>query len=175
SGDHFEMLDLFRKQFPNKKLILSESCLEYSILDVSNPFFNAAKIAHEILGDMKHGMEMFFDWNLLLDEKGGPNYVGNFCHAPMMYDEKKDHLELTSLYDCFFQFSHYLEIGDVRVETSSYTRDIEAVAFKGRDGSLKIIALNHSAEDKEFILRDAGKNEVAKCILPKQSLTTFVG
>ncbi|MCR5545644.1 MAG: glucosylceramidase, partial [Lachnospiraceae bacterium] len=47
SGDHFEMLDLFRKQFPNKKLILSESCLEYSILDVSNPFFNAAKIAHE--------------------------------------------------------------------------------------------------------------------------------
>ncbi len=175
SGDHFEMLDLFRKQFPNKKLILSESCLEYSILDVSNPFLNAAKIAHEIIGDMKHGMEMFFDWNMLLDEKGGPNYVGNFCHAPMMYDEKKEQLELTSLYDCFYQFSNYLEIGDVRVETSSYTKDIEAVAFQGVDDTLKVIALNHSSEDKEFILRNVAKDEIAKCILPKQSLTTFIG
>ena len=29
SGDHFEEMDLVRKKYPNLKLILSKSCLEY--------------------------------------------------------------------------------------------------------------------------------------------------
>lgn len=29
SGDHFEALDLVRQKFPDKKLILSEACIEY--------------------------------------------------------------------------------------------------------------------------------------------------
>lgn len=33
SGDHFEALNLVRQQFPDKKLILSESCLEYNKFD----------------------------------------------------------------------------------------------------------------------------------------------
>ena len=30
SGDHFEALDLVRRRFPDKKMIISESCIEYS-------------------------------------------------------------------------------------------------------------------------------------------------
>lgn len=35
SGDHFEALDLVREQYPDKKLILSESCLEFCKYDKS--------------------------------------------------------------------------------------------------------------------------------------------
>lgn len=34
SGDHFEALELVRKRFPDKKLILSEACIEYSMANI---------------------------------------------------------------------------------------------------------------------------------------------
>ena len=33
SGDHFEALNLVKEKFPDKKLILSESCLEFGKYD----------------------------------------------------------------------------------------------------------------------------------------------
>ena len=84
SGDHFEALDLFRKRFPGKKLILSESCLEFSKFDKAMEDINAARLGHDMIGNLNHGMQAFYDWNLLLDSKGGPNHVGttatpHFC------------------------------------------------------------------------------------------------
>ena len=41
SGDHFEALDLVRQKYPDKKLILSESCLEFGKYDRSLETENA--------------------------------------------------------------------------------------------------------------------------------------
>lgn len=86
SGDHFEALDLVRESYPDLKLIMSESCLEYSRYNEENIGKVSNKLCHEIIGDLNHGMCAFYAWNLLLDEKGGPNHVGNYCHG---YEEKK--------------------------------------------------------------------------------------
>lgn len=42
-----------------------------------------------MIGNLNNGMQTFLDWNLLLDEQGGPNHVGNFCDAPFLFDTKK--------------------------------------------------------------------------------------
>ena len=86
SGDHFEGLELVHRLYPDMKLIMSESCLEYSIFDEKNINSVTNRLCHEIIGDLQAGMCAFYDWNLLLDEKGGPNHVGNYCHAPFLYD-----------------------------------------------------------------------------------------
>lgn len=31
-------------------------------------------------------MERWIDWNLVLDKRGGPNHLGNYCGAPIMID-----------------------------------------------------------------------------------------
>ena len=36
-------------------------------------------------------MTAFYDWNLLLDEQGNhTNHVGNYCHAPFLYDRNEE-------------------------------------------------------------------------------------
>ena len=75
SGDHFEALDLARRRFPDKKLIISESCIEFSKFGGEDALQSALRLSHEIIGDLNHGMTAFYDWNLLLDERGGPNHV----------------------------------------------------------------------------------------------------
>ena len=37
--------------------------------------------AHDIIGDLNAGANGWVDWNLLLDEHGGPNHAGITCDA----------------------------------------------------------------------------------------------
>ena len=36
-----------------------------------------------MVNDFNNGAVAWTDWNILLDETGGPNHVGNFCFAPV--------------------------------------------------------------------------------------------
>lgn len=64
------------------------------------------RLCHEIIGDLQAGMCAFYDWNLLLDEKGGPNHVGNYCHAPFLYDTAEHKLMPQKTQEQFYMFSH---------------------------------------------------------------------
>ena len=44
------------------------------------------RYAMNIIADLNSGCEGWIDWNLVLDETGGPNHVGNLCVAPVIAD-----------------------------------------------------------------------------------------
>lgn len=153
SGDHFESLGLIRERFPDKKLMLSEACIEFSKYDSGNVLVNAQKYAHDIIGNLNNGMDIFLDWNMLLDEQGGPNHAANYCDAPYMYDEKDNRLIKRNIAGYLWHFSHFIEAGDVRIATSSYSADVETVAFKDAAGNLKVVLLNRTGESRAVKLR----------------------
>lgn len=172
SGDHFEALDLVRRKFPDKKMIISESCIEYSKFGENDGSKSAERLSHEIIGDLNGGMTAFYDWNLLLDENGGPNHVGNFCHAPFLYDTKKKKLMPQLIAQHFEHFSHYLDKGSVRIGYSRYTEEIDATAFKRPDGKIICVLLNKSEQPLTVNLRIKGK--LASMVLYPQSITTGI-
>lgn len=170
SGDHFECLDLVRQQYPNLKLITSESCIEYRFLDKSAVFDNAAKLAHELMGDLNHGICAFYDWNLLLDERGGPNHVGNWCHAAFMFDTKEKILHPQLLQRYYWHFSHYIVPGSVRIGLSRYTNGLEACAFRRPDGALAVVLFNAGADSMPVVLRLDEKTAMLE--VPAQTILT---
>lgn len=101
SGDHFETLQMVHEDFPELKLMHSEGCVElvhdreYGRDDVRH----ARMYAHDIIGNLNHGMNSWIDWNIILDEQGGPNHVGNFCNAPVICDTATDTVEI--MFQCF--------------------------------------------------------------------------
>lgn len=172
SGDHFEALDLVRTQFPGKKMIISESCIEYSKFDERDVIKSATRLSHEIIGDLNHGMTAFYDWNLLLDEKGGPNHVGNFCHAPFLYDTVNKKLMPQLIQQHFEHFSHYLVPGSVRIGYSKYTELIDVTAYELLDGRLAAVLLNKSDKPLAVNLRMSGM--LAEMLLYPESITTGI-
>ncbi|MDD3277715.1 MAG: glycoside hydrolase family 30 beta sandwich domain-containing protein [Lachnospiraceae bacterium] len=172
SGDHFEALELVRQQYPDKKMIVSESCIEYGKFGGDSVIKSALRLSHEIIGDLNHGMTAFYDWNLLLDENGGPNHVGNFCHAPFLFDtcEKKLMPQLTQQY--FEHFSHYLVPGSVGIAFSRYTEEIDVTAYKRPDGSVAVVLLNKADRPMTVNLRVEG--QLAEMILYPTSITTGI-
>ncbi|MDD6304212.1 MAG: glycoside hydrolase family 30 beta sandwich domain-containing protein [Lachnospiraceae bacterium] len=157
TGDHFESIELILKQFPEMEVFFTEGCVEYSRFADSGETEKAEMYAHDILGNLNAGITASFDWNLLLDEKGGPNHVGNFCAAPIMCDSKNDTFEKRLSYYYIGQFSRYIKPGAVRIGSTRYTDKIEITAFCNPDGERVVVLLNKSKEDIPVTLRENGK------------------
>ena len=170
SGDHFEALDLVRRKFPDLKMIISESCIEYTKFGANEHWPNAARLSHEMIGDLNNGMCGFYDWNLILDEKGGPNHVGNFCHAAILYDRKNKKVMPQLILKHFYHFSHYIVPGAVRIGYSKYTDKLDVTAFKNPDGTIAAVFLNRSKESIPVHLRMHGKT-AAFTVMPESIMT----
>lgn len=157
SGDHFENLEVLKRRYPNLQLIISESCIEYSKFQAGDSFANAGRLSHEIIGDLNHGITAFYDWNLLLDEQGGPNYVGNFCQAPFLFDTKEKKLVPQLLQKHFYHFNHYIDNGAQRIGFSRYTTDLDVTAYRNPDGKIVFVILNRTEKDIPAVVRLNGE------------------
>lgn len=152
SGDHFDALRMIREKFPDKKLLLSEACIEYSKYAADDYLRNAQKYAHDMIGNLNEGMNTFIDWNLILNEEGGPNHVGNYCDAPFLYDTCSKQLNRTNIQGYLWHFTHFIEAGSVRIGTTRYTDQVEITAFK-RDNQIVFVLLNQTEEEIPVYLR----------------------
>ena len=170
SGDHFAALRQVHRLFPEKKLLLSEHCVDRLIV-AGGGQARRDKIAHELLGDIECGTSCIFDWNLLLDGQGGPNYVENYCHAPFLYQEETRTLVRQDTYEAYWHLAHFLAPGDERILSSSFSPQIEATAFRRAAGGI-VLALRNSGEATALKVSLEGKLAALK--VPAGALVTAV-
>lgn len=148
TGDHFDAVRLTKEHWPDKDIWFTEGCVEYSRFDGMTRLYKAEMYAHDILGNLNAGISGSIDWNLLLDSKGGPNHVGNFCEAPVMLNDGEDDLELMTEYYYIGHFSRYLQPGAVCLGSSVYSDKVEATVFENPDGSKVAVVLNRTGNSQ---------------------------
>lgn len=156
TGDHFEAIELIRKQYPDKEVFFTEGCVEYSRFADSGEIDKAEMYAHDIMGNLNAGISASLDWNLFLDEAGGPNHVGNFCAAPIMCNQAEDSYEKRLTYYYIGHFSRYIKPEAVRIGTTRYTDRVEATAFLNPDGERVLVLLNKTDEEVAVTVREDG-------------------
>ena len=156
TGDHFENLQLIRRHFPDCKIFFTEGCVEYSILADASQVQNAEMYAHQMGGNLNSGCNAILDWNLMVDFKGGPNHVGNFCDAPIKATEDgKDYVKQLSYY-YIGHFSRYIKEGAKHMIASRYTDKIDVSAFVNPDGERVAVLLNKGEETLPCTLAEKG-------------------
>lgn len=170
TGDHFDALRLIREKYPDKRLFFTEGCVEYSRFADSGEVQKAEMYAHDMIGNLKAGVEAELDWNLLLDEKGGPNHVGNFCAAPIMCDTKTNAVEKRLSYYYIGHLSRYIRRGARLIATTSYTDKVETAAFLNPDGERAVVLLNKTDSEAEVTLRENGRGTAVT--LPAHTIAT---
>lgn len=172
SGEHFDAVRLVAEQFPDKKLVFSEGCVEYSRFGVDDQLTHARMYAHVIIGNLKAGMHGYFDWNILLDDKGGPNHMGNFCEAPLMCDPKLNTVEKKLSFEYIGHFSRLIKPGALRIASSAYTDKIDTVSFLNPDGTLVSVYLNKTGRALPVVIRLNG--QAASYTLPANAIATGI-
>ena len=157
SGDHFEAVQATRLLVgANRELIFSEGCDFFSDSDKWWERPHAEHYAHEIIGDVEAGANGFIDWNILLDSHGGPNHVGNYCDAPIMYDIESHTLNVRRPFYYLGHFSHFVKPGARRMLVTRYTTDIESCGFVNPDNQKVLVLLNRWDSDYSFYVNVDG-------------------
>ncbi len=171
TGDHFEAVELIRKQYPDKEVFFTEGCVEYSRFADSGETEKAEMYAHDMMGNLNAGVSAFFDWNLFLDAEGGPNHVGNFCAAPIMCDPKKDTFEKRLSYYYIGHFSRCIRPGAVRIGMTRYSSALEAAAFLNPDEERVLVLLNRTDREIPVTVRETGRGK--ETVLAAHSIHTI--
>jgi len=157
SGMQFENLKRVNESFPDKNLIFTEGCVEKFSFDKVNDWSLGEKYGNSMLNDFNCGTVAWTDWNVLLDETGGPNHVGNFCFAPIHANTQTGKLIYTNSYYYIGHFSKFIQPGAKRISCSSNRDKLQATAFINPDGKMVVIVLNLSGEKLPFRLCIGGK------------------
>ncbi|MBT5507153.1 MAG: glycosyl hydrolase, partial [Flammeovirgaceae bacterium] len=133
---------------------------------------NAERYGNSMINDFNQGTAGWTDWNILLDQNGGPNHVANFCFAPIHGDTETDELILTPTYYYIGHFSKYIRPGAKRVSTVSSRSFLQATTFVNPDDSYATVIMNDSAVKIDYNMY-VGTQKIASSI-PARAIQTIV-
>ena len=128
--------------------------------------------AQDIIDDFNAGTNAYIDWNILLDSKGGPNHVKNYCMAPIMLNkENTDYIKSLNYY--FIQhFSRFIKPNAKVIEHSKYSRNLSVLSCKNPNGEIVVIILN---DHNSLIPFHFCMNEIAfKDTIKPYSIITYI-
>ncbi len=169
-SEEFENLSKLHTLHPDKHLLFTEGCIEGGVH--LNDWTTGERYARNMIGDFRNYCEGYIDWNITLNEMGGPNHVGNFCDAPIITDTLKQELNYNSSYYYIGHFSKYIVPGSKRILSESNHKELKHVAFLSPNNEVILIVLNETEERLKVKLQ-LGKQEQIVEILPR-SISTLI-
>ena len=140
----FDNIKLVHETFPERNLIFTEGCSDSFDRKKINDWKLGELYGNSMINDFNNGTVGWTDWNVLLDENGGPNHVSNFCFAPVHADTKKGELLYTNSYYYIGHFSKFARPGAKRIASSPSRSQLLSTAFINPDGKLAVVVMNKS-------------------------------
>jgi len=168
----FDNLRLVSQAFPDKNLIFTEGCKEKFSFDSLSNWSLGERYGYSMINDFNNGATAWTDWNILLDEKGGPNHVGNFCFAPVHADTRTGALIYTNAFYYIGHFSKFIQPGARRIAASSNRAQLQTTAFLNGDGSIVVIVLNTTDQKLPYQLCIKGEGAATESL--PHSITTLI-
>jgi len=171
-GDHFDNLKRHTESFPDKNLLFTEGCVYPFNYDSISNWHWGETYGRSLINDLNNGAVGWIDWNIILDETGGPNHVNNFCYAPVIGNTKTGEVLYMSSYYYLGHFSKFIRPGAKRVIASSNDDELISTAFVNTDGSIAVVVMNGSSKGKDATVWMDGKSIAIPS--PAHSILTVV-
>lgn len=169
----FDNLDNIKDSYPDKNLVFTEGCNEKFDPAKYQYFPNAERYGRSMINDFNQGTVIWTDWNILLDETGGPNHVQNLCFAPIHADTKTGELIYTPTYYYLGHFSKFIRPNATRVSTTSSRSHLLSTSFLNEDGKMATVVMNPTDEEIKYKLY-VGANQALEEIIQPHAMQTLV-
>lgn len=172
TGNHFENVGMVHDAFPDKHLLFTEGC-HYPFDSTKVKDWKWGELyAESMIHDLNNWTEGWVDWNIVLDENGGPNHVGNFCYSPIIANTKTGELTYMNSYYYLGHFSKFIRPEAKRIACTSNDDRLIATAFMNTDGSVPVVVLNQNDEAIDFQVWI--NNKICTYKAPAHSILTLI-
>jgi len=168
----YDNVALVNELYPDKHILFTEGTpasfdsTGYERWDLGEDY------GRSMINDFNSGAEGWTDWNVLLDEQGGPNHVGNFCFAPIHADTRTGELIYTNSYHYIGHFSKFIRPGAKRILAAPSRSMLLATGFVNEDGEVAVVVMNPTSNGGQYHLT-VGSSSVEVSSLP-HSIQTVV-
>ena len=140
----FDNVKIVHEAYPDKNLMFTEGCPESFNPAMYYYWGLGEAYGRSMINDFNNGTVGWTDWNILLDETGGPNHVKNFCFAPVHANTKTGQLIYTNSYYYIGHISKFVRPGAKRIISSANRSQLLTTAFINEDGKIAVIVMNQS-------------------------------
>jgi hypothetical protein len=96
-------------------------------------WLRAERLGHDIIFDLLNYAQGWIDWNLLVDSRGGPNHLRNYCDASMVSTVEMDDVILQPKFFYFGHISKYLTPDSQRI----YSKIVGNYKFETTDPNIQ--------------------------------------
>ena len=170
NGDYFDEVQKVHDEFPDKELIFTEGCQE------EGPHIGSwdlgERYATSIINDLNRWTVAWIDWNLLLDERGGPNHVGNYCSAPIIVNTKSQEILYQSSYFYLGHFSRFFKRGDKIIECENNTDNLLSLSAINKNEKISTTIMNKENKSVDFFYENA--LDTKSFSIPARSIITII-
>ena len=168
----FENVANVHKLYPTKQLLFTEGCVENFNANNYQLWSNGERYGKSMINDFNHGTTGWTDWNILLDQNGGPNHVKNFCFAPIHADLDTNSLIYTPSYYFIGHFSKFIKKGAKNLSCSLSRSQLIATTFQNPDGEIVSVVMNQTSESLNYNLVINQKS--VQITIPASAIQTLV-
>lgn len=168
----FGNLEKVYEAFPDKPLLFTEGCNGPFNMQQISDWKWGERYGRSMINDFNGGAVGWTDWNILLDETGGPNHVQNFCYAPVHADTKTGQLIYMNSYYYIGHFSKFIQPGAKRIVASPTRSQLLTTAFRNPDGTIVVVIMNDKSISTPFFLWINGKAAQATAL--PHSINTYI-
>nr|MDQ3016749.1 glycosyl hydrolase [Bacteroidota bacterium] len=159
------------ESYPNKNLIFTEGCNEKFDSTKYEYWPNAERYGRSMINDFNNGTVAWTDWNILLDETGGPNHVKNLCFAPVHADSRTGEVIYTPAYYYIGHFSKFIRPDAKRISTVASLSALLTTSFQNADGTIATVIMNHTDQPVKYKLYLS--NDALEETIPAHSIQTL--
>ncbi len=193
-----EVLDSVNRQFPDKPLMHTEGCIDAEVpvwrddvwywkreatdwgydwapekdKHLHPKYVPVYRYARDLIGGLNSWLTGWIDWNIVLDDKGGPNHANNWCIAPVIVRPETDEVYYTPLYFVMKHFSKYIRPGAVRIDAAGVPDKLMLTACMNPDNSIAVAVLNQQDAAQSFQLSLHDKTVAVD--IPGNALQTII-
>jgi glucosylceramidase len=139
-----------KQLYPDKHIVFTEGTPANFDSTAYGRWSLGEAYGRSMIHDFNSGTEGWTDWNILLDERGGPNHVGNFCFAPIHADTRTGQLIYTNSYYYIGHFSKFIRPGAKRILAAPSRSMFLTTAFLNPDGKVVVVVMNPTSKAGDY-------------------------
>jgi glucosylceramidase len=167
--EEFDEVRKTHEAFPEKHLIFTEGCQENG--PHLGQYMVGERYGRNIINDLRNYNEGYIDWNLFLDDVGGPNHVNNLCSAPIHIKVFNEEIYRNISYYYIGHFSKYIMPNAVQI-ASNGDKDLYYIAFKNPNGSYVVVIQNE--KEQNYKIEITGLSDSINLLSKAHSISTII-
>lgn len=171
------LLDITQRHHPDKFIFGTEACAGYfgHHGPILGDWFRAESYADDIIVDLNHHVTGWTDWNLCLDETGGPNWAYNVVDSPIIVNRTAQEFYKQPMFYSMGHFSKFFPRGSTRVLTTvDGNLAVSATSVVVDGGQRATVILSKSSDTLMTRIVDSSTGYSLVLDLPPKSIHTIV-